>query len=682
MQTTGVSLFRTAVTTFLALTLSSTLLAAQNRPPRPDSARRDSVVAPLSGVTITAGRSPTAVGGTGAVIVAVDSLRLTPAAPLEEALRDLPFLIVRQNSRGEVELSVRGSDSRQAAVLFDGLPLSIGWDHRADPSAFPVTGVGRIVMVRGLSTLLQGPNTLGGVIELGLASDLAGPTAGRQLTLRGGGDHVGTSSFQADFAQPWAVGGGQLLVRAGGGYRNRPAVALSDDVADRYSDDASRRANSDLSQGDGYAAVRYRTPGGAWIGGTYSAYSLDRGVMPELHVSAPRFWRYPEQSRQLALITTGTGRRRTPFGAGDMELVVGRNSSFTRIESFANARYDSIAGTETGDERTTTARLFADHSLGRGEARSSVTFSEVDYDEGLNGATPNEYTQRLWSSGVEVEHPIAGSLRLSGGVALDASSTPRTAGREALGRLSEWGGRLGLSSLAFGNNWRLHASVNRRARFAALRELYSGALDRFEPNPALRPEVLVGSEVGATLLSPAVQFQAIAFHHQLRDAVVRTTLPNRRFKRVNRDEIRSTGVELLGGWRAGSMTFSADALVQRVRIEDPAATGSERRPENLPELRLGGDAAFPLVAGLRGRVNLTLSGKQYCLNPDTQSNDELKSQRWAGGGVEREFTLRSTGLLSRLLASINVDNLGDAGVYDQCGLPQPGRTVRFGFTLQ
>ena len=670
-----------AVLGTLALVLSPAVVVAQARPPRPDSAKRDSVVAPLSGVTITAGRSPTAVGGTGAVIIAMDSLRLTPAAPLEEALRDLPFIVVRQNSRGEVELSVRGSDSRQAAVLLDGLPLSIGWDHRADPSAFPVTGVGRIVMVRGLSTLLQGPNTLGGVIELGLASDQAGPVAERQLSLRGGGDQVGASAFQADFAQPWLLGGGQLIVRVGGGYRSRPAVALSDDIGDQYTDDASRRANSDLAQGDGYAAVRYRSPGGAWIGSTFSAYALDRGVAPELHLSAPRFWRYPEQSRQLVLLTTGTGRRRTPFGRGDAELVVGRNSSLTRIESFRDARYDSLVGSETGDERTTTARLFADHSLGRGEARSSVTFSEVRYSEGINGATPGEYTQRLWSSGLELDHPVTGTLRISGGLAMDASTTPRPAGREALGRLSEWGGRLGLSSLAFGGTWRVHASVNRRARFAALRELYSGAIDRFEPNPLLRPEVLLGSEVGATLLSPTLQFQAIAFRHELRDAVVRTTLPSRRFKRVNRDEVRSTGLELLGGWRAGAVTLSADALVQRVRIEDPGLAGSARRPENLPEFRLGGDAAFPLVAGVRGRVNVTHSGSQYCLNPDTQRNDQLKSQRWAGGGVEREFVLRASGLLSRLLASINVDNLTDAGVYDQCGLPQPGRTIRFGFAL-
>ena len=91
---------------------------------------------------------------------------------LEQVLRQTPFVLVRQNSRGEVELSVRGSDSRQAALLLDGLPLTLGWDHRTDASLIPTTGVRRVTLVRGLSSVLTGPNALGGVI----AVDLNTPT--------------------------------------------------------------------------------------------------------------------------------------------------------------------------------------------------------------------------------------------------------------------------------------------------------------------------------------------------------------------------------------------------------------------------------------------------------------------------------------------------------------------------
>ena len=648
-------------------------------------AKRDSAAADartrLGTVSVTAGRGTATVGSTAALVVPLDSLHLSASAPLDRALREIPFLLTRINSRGEAELSVRGSDSRQAAVLFDGLPLSIGWDHRSDASVFPTTGVGSVVVVRGLSSLLQGPNAIGGVIDLGLSSYRGAQTDAGQVGLRLGGDQVGARAVQGDVTRPLSFERGRLTLRAGGGYRDVPAVALSHGVSDQYTLDRDERANSDVRQRDGFVSARYQTVGGAWIGASYSGYSLERGVMPELHIAAPRFWRYPEQTRSLALVTMGTGRRHTAMGSGDAELVVGTNRSYTSIESFSTAAYDSIVGTETGDERTTTARLTADHSLGRGEVRTAVTLATVDYDEGLNGAVPNIYRQKLWSSALEVEQPLVGTLRLTGGVALDASTTPRTAGRESLGRLSEWGGRLGLSTLAFGDRWRLRASLNRRARFAALRELYSGALNRFQPNPTLRPEVLVGGEVGATLLASEWQLQGVVFRHGLSDAIVRTTLPNRRFYRVNRDEIRSTGLELLGGWSRRGLQLSADALVQRVRIADPAVSGTERKPENQPDLRLGTDLSFP-VAGFRLSANVDHAGRQYCVNPDTGRNQAIARQTWTGAGIERGFAIARGGVFSRLTTSLAIDNLTDAPVFDQCGLPQAGRTIRFGVAVR
>jgi iron complex outermembrane receptor protein len=631
-------------------------------------------------VVVQAQRTPTTVGGASVIVLPIDSLRTTPGAPLEDLLREMPFVLVRQNSRGEAELSIRGSDSRQAAVLFDGVPITLGWDSRSDPSVFPLSGAGSIVLVRGLSSLLLGPNTLGGVIELGVVSDRAQFATGSHVALRAGVDQLGGQGYQVDAVRPWNLSGGQVTLRAGAGLRDRAAVPLSHRVRDPYSRDRDERTNSDLSERNGYLALRYGSLAGAWVGTSLSGYALDRGVMPELHIQAPRFWRYPDQSRLLAMVSSGTGRRRTPFGSGDMEFVLGTNASSQDIESYLDADYDSVVGTESGTERTTTARFLADHSLGRGELRSAFTLATVRYDEQLNGAAPVRYRQRLWSSAVEVEQPLAGFWRASAGWSLDGASTPETGGRESLGRLSEWGGRLGLSTLAFGS-WRLHASASRRARFAALRELYSGALDRFEPNPTLRPEMLTGMEVGTTLLSGGAQLQAVVFRHRLQDAIVRITQPDGRFKRINRDEIRSVGVELLASGLAGPVRWSADAMLQRVRLEDPGLTRTERRPENQPEFQAGTDASFSLGQLADVRLSVDHSGTQYCVNPDLGRNQRLAPQTLLGAGLERGWSI-AQGLWSRVVASLQVDNVTDGAVWDQCGLPQAGRTLRFGIALQ
>ncbi|HEY7567147.1 MAG TPA: Plug domain-containing protein, partial [Gemmatimonadaceae bacterium] len=134
-----------------------------------DTVRRDTTRTELETVTIRAERAtPTTVGGASLVVVPITSLRLSTAPVREDALREMPFVHVRQNSRGEIELTVRGSESRQAAVLLDGVPLTLGWDGRTDPSIVPLGGAGSVVLVRGLSSLRQGPNVLGGVLEIGL----------------------------------------------------------------------------------------------------------------------------------------------------------------------------------------------------------------------------------------------------------------------------------------------------------------------------------------------------------------------------------------------------------------------------------------------------------------------------------------------------------------------------------
>lgn len=98
---------------------------------------------------------------------------------------------------------MRGSDSRQAAVLLDGVPITLGWDHRTDPSLIPLTGSERMVIVRGLGSLLNGPNTLGGSIEI--THDAFGQPAGGRRSRAG----AGVGQFGSSVATlGWAARGG------------------------------------------------------------------------------------------------------------------------------------------------------------------------------------------------------------------------------------------------------------------------------------------------------------------------------------------------------------------------------------------------------------------------------------------------------------------------------------------
>lgn len=685
------------------LALASQAGAQAVQPPRDSAARR------IEPMTVRGARAPSVTGGATVVTIRPDSLPvpLAPAPHIGDVLRQTAFVLVRQNSRGEMEIGVRGSDSRQAAVMLDGLPLTVGWDARTDPSLIPTTGVEQIVVVRGLATLLGGANTLGGVIRMDLNGPLTRNTkAVPSLQLGTGFDQYASRVLSVSGAIPRSVRGGTLRVRGGVTSRSREGFALpgraqGDNLAGGAADpgapsNRALRTNTDSRQVDGFTALRYDHRRGAFVGLTATGYNTERGVAPEQHIASPRYWRYPSQQRTLAIVSGGTGLQRTPVGYGSLSASAGRSDQRLDIESFNSRTYTTLASRELGSETSNVYRLEGAHSLPRNaQLRLAGTITNVGYDETLNaqqtGATATRYEQRLSSIGAEVDVPMFERLLVSGGVVQDESTTPQTGGRPSLGTLARAGWRVG-STLRLNDGVRLHASVSRRARFAALRELYSGALNRFDPNPLLRPETLLGIESGLTLSGGAfaergLQLQAVGFVHRLDDAVVRVTLPNRLFRRINRDQIRSEGLELLASYTPATLrgaTISADATLQHIRVIDQTITGdanNARRAEHNPERRASVAVTSPVWRGARASLMARHVGMQYCQHPDLGRQVELGAQTISDAAVTRTFTVRPRGLLQRLTALVAVDNLGDRAAYDQCGLPQPGRTVRFGLTL-
>ena len=656
-----------------------TVVDAQDRGEerRPDSAQS------VGAVVVQGRRAPLVVGAVSAVVANFDSLHL-PAAPLlDQALRELPFVLVRRNSRGEMELSMRGSDSRQAAVLLDGVPITLGWDHRTDPSIIPLTGARSITVVRGLSSLLYGPNVLGGVIEVGLNESAVGASSAPSLALSGTMDHLGGRSMSVTGGFPLSQSG-RWTARAGLGLRDRPGVALGGGIVDPGPDD-DIRTNSDLDHVDGFGSLRYTAPGGGHVGVSMSSYRAERGVPPELHISEPRLWRYPDQRRTLAIVNAATGPLATPLGHGTLRASVGLNDGHTEIESFETRDYDSIDGTEIGDDRTLTARVVGEHSLGAASTiKGAVTVADVSYDEQIDADPSQHYRQRLWSMGSELMVPLSLLTHVSGGVVFDAADTPESGDKPPLGRISAWGGRLGASTIAAGGTMRLHASVSQRSRFPALRELYSGALGRFEPNPDLKAERLLGVEGGVTTNRAGIDLQGVVFHHRLSDAIVRAPAGDGKLRRENRDQIRSTGVELLAGWSSRSISLTGDLMAQHVRVHDPSATGDERRPEHQPEFRVGADLTAALPLDLQGLASARYTGNQACVHPELEREVELGGQLGGDVGVARSWTLRGAarGLLQVLRMTLMLDNVANAAMYDQCGLPQPGRTLRLGFDIR
>jgi iron complex outermembrane receptor protein len=571
------------------------------------------------------------------------------------------------------------------AVLFDGVPLTLSWDGRTDVSVLPVGAAADVTFVRGLSTLLHGPNVLGGVVEMNVGRGERYP-ARSSLSAGASVDDAGGYGLSASGDLPFESGGGEGMIRVGASFRDTPGFPLPDGVAEPLDTGDDLRLNTDAASVNGFLAVRHRWDGGTWGSLSASSFQARRGIGAELGSEDARFWRYPDVRRTIVALSGVTGERETPWGRGDLEASLGVDVGSTEINSYTSRAYDQLDGVEVGDSRTLTLRLLGDHTLGsRADLRGSFTMSDIQHDLTEDGGPAETYQQRLTSLAGETIVRLAEgagalrALRLTLGGAWDRGSTPETGGRESLGILDDWGARAGLSALLGNGETLLHVGASRRGRFPSLRESYSEALNRFVPNPDLQPEHLVSIEGGITTRLGDGDLQVVGFRNDLDGAIRRITVPGALpgepslRQRVNADELTATGVEILFSQTFGVVGVGGDFTLQSVELTDPG-TAASSEPENMPEQSGSAYLRFPLLAGIVGTAEVEYTGPQFCQDPDTGADVELDGGNWFNAALSRVWDLSSSRSVGRRLETrASVSNLADTALYDQCGLPRPGR---------
>ena len=646
----------------------------------------------IKGLTISVPRPALTTGGSSAVEMRLDSLRSVPAPTMEDVVRAMPLLVIRQNSRGESQPSIRGSEERQIGIFLDGVPLTVGWDHRTDLSIIPLTAAQGIRLIRGLSSVLYGPNTLGGVIEVDVARVPGSIESVNPMDVGISVNESGGTNIAVGAAHLIDRDETQWLFRAGAGFSDRPGYTVPNGASDgadirpqflRNAD--GLRLNSDTRRMDAYFAARVRGEDGGWASLATTAYDVERGVPPEAHQDEPRLWRYPEQTRLLTALSFGTGSRYTGSGRGDVEVSLGMDLGSTRIDQYDTGAFQSVVEREDSDDRNLSFRLEGEHTLGdQGDFRASATYADVNHDEVLTPGGSSEFRQRLWSLGAETEWKLGPTdgTRLSLGAVLDGADTPESGDKPPLARLNDFGARIGISSLLSGGLL-VHGGASRRARFPSLRELYSGALGRFIPNPSLEAEIMLGAEGGFTVHTGDLEIQVVGFHQRLADGIIRTTVTDdsgtRLFKRVNQDQIQSTGIEMLAIGTLGVATISTDLTLQHVRGVEPDGTRIELEYE--PSVTGKFSLESPLGGGYRAASDFRFVSDQRCANPEIGGLQSFGASGSADFSLRKIFQFGGRGALSRVDASASVRNATNSTSYDQCGLPQPGRTLQVQFRV-
>jgi len=586
----------------------------------------------------------------------------------------IPSARVATNSRGDSHVMIRGAPERHVQVFLDGIPLNLPWDERVDLQTIPITGSGRIEGTRGLTTLLDGAGVLGGSVKI-MAPEFDATAPHNRVSVTAGKHVYGKTDLQNNNRY------GAWDVVSALGYHGQNALNLSNGVVE--SDGSDARLNSDLRQYSGLLRGSRTVAGVGRLNLLATGWTAEKGVPAELHLGdEARFWRYPVRERALF----GAALELPLDEAGTWDLSTAVSADFFHQEIDPRGPDDwnteQIQGQdyEKNWDRTGYAKVRATHWLGESTQLALQTTGRYTHHREILtvGGPTDSYSQWLASVVLEAEfHPVAAwQVRLGAG--LDHAATPEAGPqpRNDPASYPAWNARI---TRPLPGNAEIHLAASRRSRAPSLRELYSGSLGRFVPNPDLRPEQQNLYEVGYTRVAPRWRLEAAAFLLFLEDGIEKVSLnnPARQFQRVNQTEIRVPGLELVGGWLMADdleLSLQHTILVARVKVDGAFDDPAEDRPDYLSRAGLSWN---PLL-GLGAMIEATVTGGRW--SADSTAPDGLRRLpagvvwssriRWRFGPVTRPIELHA-----------RLDNIFNQRVDDQVGLPNPGQTFSAGAAI-
>lgn len=626
--------------------------------------------------------------------------------------RLIPGAHLPVNSRGEQLLYLRDAGERQVAVFLDGAQLMVPWDYAIDLGMVPASLIGTIDVVKGASSVLWGANVIGGAVNLrtrsrsedGVTTEVVAQ-GGVPTRWMGSLTHLGQSGSWA-WAAAVNVANNDNVALASGALAGRAAPYSNNGLMDR-------RNNSDSAQRSAMARGAYTGDGGERIAVTLLHMDSAKGAPPVGNLNPAtntvRYWRYPLWQNTAAIVSG-----ELPYGdrRGNVIKATAWVQRFAQdIDSYRDEtlRQGDLKAQQRDRDLTFGYRLALQQQAGLGTLQ--VVFNhlhsahrQTDFACSTatclailpTGATTTDidasgqrYSQDIVSGGAEYQaRLIDGRLALTAGGGYDLV---------AMGEIGPFGTNAAAPTyssasllagarfnLATDGSWYARAAGGHKSRFPTQRELYGVALGKFLPNPSLRPETALLSELAVGTVGKELTAEATLFWTQSRDTLdkrsVEVELDGVKVRKEQRHNL--VGARVLGLELVASAQVVANLVVRgHLTLVDAAAWDDKTqtftaRLQRRPNAVGMATVAWAPQAGLQAMVAATHTGASYSVDasrivarlPGATLASVRLAYRWTRAGKDTELFARADNLLNTLLLPTD-------------GLPEPGRSVQGGLKV-
>lgn len=440
-------------------------------------------------------------------IVDEDQMKLNNAVSAPEVANFTPGVSIQKggNARNESNILVRGFTSLEVPIFIDGIPVYVPYDGNMDLGRFTTFDLSQINISKGASSVLYGPNTMGGAINLVTKK----PSKELEGTL-GYGTHTGRSSKSFGNYYYGDIGTKQELfyIQANASFVDNDGVQMSKE-SNILEENKNNRKNRDNKFGikaaytpndtDEYA-ISYINQKGRKDAPLYEGKRAGQ---------SKRYWKWPNWDKESIYFLSNT-----EFEGWYIKTKAYYDTFYNKLKAYDNAKYNSQT------KRSTFTSIYEDYTYGFGlEAGVEITDNDLlkfapsykrDVHREHNVGDPvQRYEDETYSLALENTHNFSEQTKLITGISYDSREalkainygvTPTSNNQSVLydmplKKQNALSYQIALKHSFMGDD-ELTLSFAKKTRFATIKERYSFRFGRAIPNPDLKPEEAYHYEIG------------------------------------------------------------------------------------------------------------------------------------------------------------------------------------------
>jgi vitamin B12 transporter len=280
----------------------------------------------LGAVVVTAPSGDIQAGQSTITIPAAE-IEALGARTLDESFGSTPGIDIRSGGGGIPRIFLRGLPPRHTPLFLNGVPLNSAFDGQFDPRLIPVENIAEIKLIEGNSSVLYGPGTTAGLIDI--------------ITKKG------REGLHGDARGEWARGNawlGTADVSGAYGTSNFFVSGSRQEIPDFFLSDDSRRPNSDAHRTNLFANLGHSA--GDWTIGVSGSYLSARQGVPFQTINDPNNpFLKQQQFERLDSISGASGQldlRYDPKGPWSARLSLYVNQLNEIDDRFDNAKFNSM----------------------------------------------------------------------------------------------------------------------------------------------------------------------------------------------------------------------------------------------------------------------------------------------------------------------------------------------------